>query len=64
MSLSFDERRLLRDFAITGFQLLMGSTTPEIVTDLTRKGFLVWHWNGGIPIYEVTETGRAALRSI
>lgn len=58
--LSGDERRLLRDFAITGFQLL-SDATPEIVADLTHKGLLTWHWNGGVPIYEVTEAGRKAI---
>jgi hypothetical protein len=63
MDLSPDEVRLLRDVFLVSFaQLMQGSTTPEILTDLVCKGALVWHWNGGIPIYEVTDAGREAMK--
>lgn len=60
MTLTDDECRLLRDFHVTGFALLMGSSCPDIVRKLTAHDLLKWHWNGGVPIYEVTDAGRAA----
>lgn len=59
--LTNDEFRLLRDFQITGFAMLCRFPQPEIVTDLTRRGMVEWHWHGGVPIYEVTEIGKRAI---
>lgn len=59
--LTDNERRLLKDFAVTGFVLLCDFPGPEIITDLKRRRLLDWHWNGGIATYEVTEAGRAAI---
>lgn len=61
MPLTDDERRLLRDFQVTGFVLISEDRRPDIVHKLLAERFLKWHWNGGVPLYEVTEAGRAAL---
>lgn len=62
MQLSGDEFRLMRDVLVVSYARLMGPA-PEILTDLVRKGAIVWEWNGGIPIYKITDAGREAMRA-
>ena len=54
------ERALIRDVLLTSYAQLI-SPAPEILTELVRKGFVEWRWNGGVPIYYVTEAGRIAV---
>lgn len=56
------ERALMRDCLLTTYAQLIGPP-PEILTDLVRRRLVEWRWNGGIPIYYVTDLGRAALKS-
>jgi hypothetical protein len=54
------ERALMRDVLLTSYAQLLGPA-PEILTGLVRKGLVEWKWNGGVPIYFVTEAGRSLL---
>lgn len=60
--LSDTEKRLIRDCLLVSYAQLLGPT-PAILTDLVRRGFVEWQWNGGIPIYFVTDAGRKAVTS-
>lgn len=62
VKLTAGDVRLMRDVALAKFAQLIGPA-PEQLTNLVREGLMVWHWNGGIPIYELTPAGRAHLAS-
>lgn len=57
-----DQRRFMQDVLLTRYAHLIGSA-PEMLTELVRDGFVEWEWNGGVPVYSITDAGRAALRN-
>lgn len=55
-----EELGLLRSIAATKYAPLVGPA-PAILNNLVHDNLLKWSWNGGIPIYELTDDGLRAL---
>jgi hypothetical protein len=57
------DKELMRDVRIVRFARLFGDEDSQHLQRLISDKLVSWRWNAGLPVYELTESGRALLAS-